>query len=430
MTGMRSRSSSESYRGHSSHGNNWKHRNAADAFVLSQADAQWFLELPETVQRKHFSKEERILLANKCESVIVDAADETLYRMGRRSTNRERSLSIDSTSDMDSIRRSSIESDIQKAREEVRKSFRWMDEDTELDLSFQLNPTKEEKNEDAYTPAQPRTKKRTLSLTRPRRTESISFVERSDNRSESRSESRTEHHRSDSRTGYSRSGATSANGNYAASGMHRSRSFSRRTLSVGPIVPSYASRPLYTADSDASYYQDPEARLKLRVYLASPQKFDEAVEFGFPSQTEPVSFLKGPPSPVVHEIFPEVIPEADVSDASDDESFMESYHAEEGLHRSSSETETESEDTVPRLLSSGSTGSSQGHYPHIRPGNREMTLRMTLTRKDLRMEDDLVLEDLPIEKETGLIDWNALEKERAANKGVGFKKLWRKVMGH
>src|SRR5699024_8789531 len=33
----------------------------------------------------------------------------------------------------------------------------------------------------------------------------------------------------------------------------------------------------------AQYYQDPEARLKLRVFLASPQKFDEAIEFGFPA---------------------------------------------------------------------------------------------------------------------------------------------------
>ena len=36
-------------------------------------------------------------------------------------------------------------------------------------------------------------------------------------------------------------------------------------------------------DAAATYYQDPEARMKLRKYLASPQKFDEAVAFGFPS---------------------------------------------------------------------------------------------------------------------------------------------------
>jgi len=36
-------------------------------------------------------------------------------------------------------------------------------------------------------------------------------------------------------------------------------------------------------DPNATHWQDPDARLKLRVYLASPQKFDEAIEFGFPS---------------------------------------------------------------------------------------------------------------------------------------------------
>lgn len=40
-------------------------------------------------------------------------------------------------------------------------------------------------------------------------------------------------------------------------------------------------------DPTATYYQDPEARKKLRRYLASPQKFDEAVEFGFPSVQAP-----------------------------------------------------------------------------------------------------------------------------------------------
>ena len=44
-----------------------------------------------------------------------------------------------------------------------------------------------------------------------------------------------------------------------------------------------ASESISSIDPSATHYQDPEARLKLRVYLASPQKFDEAIEFGFPS---------------------------------------------------------------------------------------------------------------------------------------------------
>lgn len=55
-----------------------------------------------------------------------------------------------------------------------------------------------------------------------------------------------------------------------------------RTLSL--ITPKHSQQPSISAfDPTAAHYQDPEARLKLRVYLASPQKFDEAVRFGFPS---------------------------------------------------------------------------------------------------------------------------------------------------
>jgi hypothetical protein len=41
------------------------------------------------------------------------------------------------------------------------------------------------------------------------------------------------------------------------------------------------------ADGEAVYYRNPEARSKLRQYLASPQKFDEALTYGFPSSPQP-----------------------------------------------------------------------------------------------------------------------------------------------
>ena len=49
-----------------------------------------------------------------------------------------------------------------------------------------------------------------------------------------------------------------------------------------PMTPSFS-----VADSQATHYLDPEARLKLRMYLASASKFDEAIEFGFPSLPSP-----------------------------------------------------------------------------------------------------------------------------------------------
>ena len=52
-----------------------------------------------------------------------------------------------------------------------------------------------------------------------------------------------------------------------------------------------------TAAAATYYYRDPEARLKLRTYLASPQKFDEAIEFGFPSADQQVGSSARPPPP-------------------------------------------------------------------------------------------------------------------------------------
>ena len=60
---------------------------------------------------------------------------------------------------------------------------------------------------------------------------------------------------------------------------HHQRQMSSRTATM--VRPSTDSN--LSIDPAATYYQDPEARKKLRKYLASPQKFDEAVEFGFPS---------------------------------------------------------------------------------------------------------------------------------------------------
>lgn len=50
-----------------------------------------------------------------------------------------------------------------------------------------------------------------------------------------------------------------------------------------PLRHRRSQASLSSIDPRATHYQDPATRMKLRLYLASPQKFDEAVEFGFPS---------------------------------------------------------------------------------------------------------------------------------------------------
>lgn len=48
---------------------------------ISQAEAQWFVSLPDKVRRRYFSREEQVLLAARCETVLLDAADEALQQV-------------------------------------------------------------------------------------------------------------------------------------------------------------------------------------------------------------------------------------------------------------------------------------------------------------------------------------------------------------
>lgn len=150
------------------------------------------------------------------------------------------------------------------------------------------------------------------------------------------------------------------------------------------------------------HYQDPETRKKLRMYLASPQKFDEAIEFGFPSTSEQETA-------VPHYKLPPVVKHSrkfsrDMHTFLRDGklSFFEDKNSENrGL-------ESDGESTVdfdsPRTPSS--TGLSfrlhtrqmssidSNGLPSAQPSpghlQREMTLRMTLTRPDLRADEDVL----------------------------------------
>ncbi|KAI8629279.1 hypothetical protein F5Y19DRAFT_95872 [Xylariaceae sp. FL1651] len=166
----------------------------------------------------------------------------------------------------------------------------------------------------------------------------------------------------------------------------KSRALSLITLkhdkqaSVAPIDPA------------AAHYQDPEARLKLRVYLASPQKFDEALQFGFPSNDVcPVvppghvpsnrscsnglltadsdrlmTFLADDHSSIYSDEFSDPDPES-----------PRTPDTPEKRHQGIKSPQPPSRSTtLPSKLSEG-----DAQVPTV---SREMTLRMTLTRPDLR----------------------------------------------
>lgn len=175
-------------------------------------------------------------------------------------------------------------------------------------------------------------------------------------------------------------------------------------------------------DSEATYYQDPEARLKLRVYLASAQKFDEAVEFGFPSSKDgrPATSHTGGHSHTL-------LQDESFLDDDDDKRVSPYNHSAKRLSRSTSGSPLK-----PTLMA--------GHYPLTSPGNREMTLRMTLTRPDLRADesqlygwkkeasDPLALEPLPpmSDADAGMGPFDIPPWARDEDPGL-VRKLWRKV---
>ena len=203
---------------------------------------------------------------------------------------------------------------------------------------------------------------------------------------------------------------------------------------------SQSSYPIF--DPPAAHYQDPEARLKLRVYLASPQKFDEALEFGFPSLQPSTRPSSRRPSISTHQptgvaagsqtfydddnasLYPgpeegdmASLPDIDSPDTPLDASFRPTHHI-------SGSKPGPTDNTRLRLWHMASEP-----YPHASAGSREMTLRMTLTRPDLRADesvypkgiDPLALDDLPLVVDGGDI-WDKLQKDDSM-----VKKLWRRV---
>ncbi|KAF2035738.1 hypothetical protein EK21DRAFT_84151 [Setomelanomma holmii] len=180
-----------------------------------------------------------------------------------------------------------------------------------------------------------------------------------------------------------------------------SSSLSGRRSSHTPTPP-----PIF--DPEATHYRDPEARKKLRTYLASPQKFDEAIEFGFPSTADDDGAAT--PSRPHYQLPP--IASHSRKFSRDMQTFLrdgklsffeDTVSDNQGLESDAdSVVDVESPSTPSSAGLSFRLHSRQVSHSKIasedqprmslqHPSgrlNREMTLRMTLTRPDLRADDD------------------------------------------
>lgn len=183
----------------------------------------------------------------------------------------------------------------------------------------------------------------------------------------------------------------------------------RRSRTLSLITSRHAAsesrETLPPIDPAAAHYQDPEARLKLRVFLASPQKFDEAIAFGFPS-TDP----RAPPSVPVKDI---VVPpssshsrqqssraaapgkletfladfDEDDNESDDKLSYSDQISAADPESPRTPHSTTDKSMIRPMRLPSVPSPDEYGQAPG---SSREMTLKMTLTRPDLRATEDQI----------------------------------------
>jgi hypothetical protein len=166
----------------------------------------------------------------------------------------------------------------------------------------------------------------------------------------------------------------------------------RKSRALSLISPRHVAQGSTGSMQDpATHYQDPEARLKLRVYLASPQKFDEAIEFGFPSN----DVLSGRPSQGLQERRQSHQPRMLSGDSTGLKTFLSddrsSTYSEDLSLPDSDTPKTPHTPERHGMKARGVSEDDGAHstraresYAQAPASSREMTLRMTLTRPDLR----------------------------------------------
>ncbi|OIW35341.1 hypothetical protein CONLIGDRAFT_54148 [Coniochaeta ligniaria NRRL 30616] len=373
---------------------------------FSSADSLAFAGLPEKIRKKHFTREEQSVLTRQLRaSVILDAADEAVYKVGRRASRH-----LDVPPDMDLVapsfpkqRNNSMDSprtsrhlpDESRSAsfpESFYDTFRWLDEEDDLDLRLFLDDYHANLREHVPEPS----KQRRPSFRRHLSISKIPFGRTSVSASRPPTSDAVASPKSPAQSPLS----TSSEFHF---GHQRRKS---RALSL--ITPKHTPQDsIMTIDPSPAHYQDPEARLKLRVYLASPQKFDEAIEFGFPSIDVP----SGPSAATnegrtlskrqsQHKLSDDTNLRTFLADDDDDDEDdkMSLNSDQPSVEDPDSPQTPHAFDKVPmkpvRVASdpplTQAFKPSEAGYTQVPAFSREMTLRMTLTRPDLRAHEEQI----------------------------------------
>lgn len=256
------------------------------------------------------------------------------------------------------------EDGVNAAPDTFYESFRWMEENDGLDLrlgfdnfdtSFQEQAPLSKQNQIGRRPSF----RRHLSMTKKPFSRSSSVV------GHSRPGTK------DTATAPSlRSTPSPAPGNQGGHVRRKSRALSLISLNKQSARESAAA-----IDPAAAHYRDPSARMTLREYMTTPQKFDEALEYGFPSLGE--------------------VDETDHSGMNGEQrTFLDD--GKSSTHSTVSDFDSPKTPPIlekpmpvqsPRVCTDPVVSSHLG-CASASTNPREMTLRMTLTRPDLRAHED------------------------------------------
>lgn len=385
-----------------------------DSLSTAISDDSWVVSYPDKVSKADLTREEQVrLIKHLRASVILDAAGETISKLHR---THDRSLSptpdIEYSSGTLSTRRGSLDSmtsamlgseatthgrDV--TRESLYDSFRWLDEEENLDLSLFLDDYHANlRDEVPHTNKNRRPSfRRHLSISKLPFGRSSVSSNRPETKETSPSQSPT----------------------VAQHPPVTQRRLSR-TLSVINPSKHTQSESAPIIDPTATHYQDPEARQKLRAYLASDQKFDEALQFGFPAndtlqgpaligqrsrKRQSRSRLNDDDEPMRSFLDFDGDEDDDQSDRDDRSSVSDpdsplTPQIGGGLtpppgHFRPSRVNTDPLNQRTNAASQRQTSApakpmSRDSYAQFNGTSREMTLRMTLTRPDLRADDELI----------------------------------------
>lgn len=294
---------------------------------LSREEALWFMSLPEKVQRQSFTREEQILLKAACEIALLDVLDETYWSYGTLPC-----LNRPSMPDFE---------DANCPSELYHEGLAGRDDASSVSSPW-LPIYGHGAPRSVRSPGSVISRRHTRSNSSTSRNFSLPFTPRPE----------TEH----------------GNGKVA--------SWLADTVTIAGKSPGHGT------GSKPQFYQDPETRLKLRRHLTTAQAFDEALEFGFP--VEYTSASVSPDSVLAHS---RSTPEDHTKDRR--------LNDTPSLSRFNSDSLTSTRLSDASVVTPGSSCASPRlplrmakSIGSLRPSERDMTFRMTLTRPELRSPED------------------------------------------